>query len=254
MHIHRYIQSLDLVLEERYRGDCPVCNGKNTFTVIKTPDNILYNCYKAGCSLRGNSTYQFTVGDALAKKKKQENKKETFILPAHIVPNREQITLWAEIYSIDKTNILYDVKENRIVFPVMHDSKIVDATGRAIDKKQNPKWKRYGNSGYAYTSGMGQIAVVVEDCISAAVVPTIDAAFTGFALMGTSLLDGHIVQLQEYSEVIVALDPDAVKKTLEFTRKLRSFLPSKPIRSMKLEDDLKYRKEKDTMNLELSIR
>ena len=66
MHIHEYIKSLDLVLEERYRGDCPICNGKNTFTVIKTPDNILYNCYKAGCSLRGNSTYQFTVGDALA--------------------------------------------------------------------------------------------------------------------------------------------------------------------------------------------
>ena len=140
MHIHEYIKSLDLVLEERYRGDCPICNGKNTFTVIKTPDNILYNCYKAGCSLRGNSTYQFTVGDALAKKNKQETKKEVFILPAHIVPNREQITWWAETFNIDKATILYDVKENRIVFPVVYDGKIVDATGRAIDKKQIPKY------------------------------------------------------------------------------------------------------------------
>ena len=71
--------------------------------------------------------------------------------------------------------------------------------------------------------------------------------------MGTSLLSGHVTQLQNYDEVIVALDPDAVQKTLEFTRKLRSFLPTKSIRSMKLEDDLKYRRETDMMNLELCI-
>ncbi len=248
MNIHNYIQSLDLRIEESYRGDCPICNGKNTFTAIKTTENILYNCYKAGCSLRGNSSYQFTVQDALTKKENRISKKELFVLPAHVVPNREQIKLWSADYNIDSTSLLYDVKENRIVFPVIHDSKIVDATGRAVNKKQNPKWKRYGSSGYAYTSGSGPVAIVVEDCISAAVVSTIDVSFTGLALMGTSLLSGHVTQLQNYDEVIVALDPDAVQKTLEFTRKLRSFLPTKSIRSMKLEDDLKYRRETDMMN------
>ena len=183
MNIHNHIQSLDLQIEERYRGDCPICNGKNTFTAIKTTDNILYNCYKAGCSLQGRSAYQFTVRDALLKNKKKDDRVEIFSLSTHIMPNREYIDPWAKSYDIDGSDLLYDVKENRIVFPVVHDNRIIDATGRAVDKRQSPKWKRYGSSGHAYVSGTGCIAVVVEDCISASVVPTIDTAFTGFALM-----------------------------------------------------------------------
>lgn len=250
MNIHNYIRSLDLQIDERHRGDCPVCNGKNTFTAAKTTENILYNCYKAGCSLQGNSTYRFTVEDAAVWLKTKRKDKEIFLLPTHITPNRDHIVPWTKNYDIEGDDILYDVKENRIVFPVVYNNKIVDATGRALNRKQSPKWKRYGSSGYAYTSGKGRMAVVVEDCISAAVVPTIDAAFTGFALMGTSLLEGHVEQLKEYDGVIVALDPDAVQKTFEFTRKLRSHLSTKIIRAMKLEDDLKYRRKNDIMNLE----
>ena len=50
----------------------------------------------------------------------------------------------------------------------------------------------------------------------------------------------------------MALDPDAVQKTFEFTGRLRSTL-STNIRAMKLTDDLKYRRKDDIMNLELHI-
>ena len=252
MNIHNYIQSLDLQIEERHRGDCPACNGKNTFTVIKTTDNLLYNCYKAGCRLQGRSAYQFTVGDALLKNKKNDGRTETFYLPSYITPNREYVDPWAKGYNIGGGDLLYDVKENRIVFPVVYDNKIVDATGRSIDRRQSPKWKRYGSSGHAYVLGIGAVAVVVEDCISAAVVPTIDASLTGFALMGTSLLDGHIAQLKDYDKIIVALDPDAVQKTFQFTGILRSRLHVS-VCAMKLVDDLKYRRKDDIMNLELHV-
>jgi len=254
MYIHKYIQSLDLQIEERYRGDCPECNGRNTFTAVKTMENILYNCYKAGCRLQGNSTYQFTVGDALSRNKKEESNKGIFSLPTYITPNMEQIVPWTKQYDIDASNLLYDVKENRIVFPVTHENRIVDATGKAINKRHIPKWKRYGSSGHAYTCGSGEVAIVVEDCISASVVPTISKDFTGIALMGTSLLAMHIEQLQEYGRIFVALDPDAAQKTLEFTRKLRGFLPTSTVCAMRLEDDLKYRRKKDITNLELHVR
>tara|TARA_R110000744_G_scaffold106823_3_gene203237 strand:- start:109 stop:873 length:765 start_codon:yes stop_codon:yes gene_type:complete len=253
MHIHRYIQSLDLQIEERYRGDCPECNGSNTFTAIKTTENILYNCYKVGCKLRGNSSYQFTVSDALIRNKGSKGQKEIFALPTYVVPNMEIIMPWAAQYNVNADNLLYDVKENRIVFPVVHNNKIVDATGRAISKRHKPKWKRYGSSGHAYLSGYGKVAVVVEDCISAAVVSTIHNGFTGFALMGTSLLVVHIEELKNYNKVIVALDPDAVQKTLEFTRNLRGSLPTSNVCAIKLEDDLKYRRKEDIMRLELHI-
>mgnify|MGYP003111138368 CR=1 FL=1 len=252
MNIQNYIQSLDLQIEESHRGDCPICNGKNTFTVTKTTDNILYNCYKAGCSIQGRSGYLYTIKDALLKNKKEDHRTETFSLPTHITPSRDRIDPWTKRYGIKGVDLLYDVKENRIVFPVVHDNRIVDATGRAIDKRQNPKWKRYGSNGHAYVSGKGPVAVVVEDCISAAVVPTINSSLTGFALMGTSLLDVHMEQLEDYNKIIVALDPDAVQKTFKFTGILRSRLYV-TICAMKLMDDLKYRRIDDIMNLKSYI-
>ena len=64
----------------------------------------------------------------------------------------------------------------------MHDGRMVDATGSLIGKRL-PKWKRYGKSGLPYTYGCGKVAVVVEDCVSAAVVGY--GSFVGVALLGT---------------------------------------------------------------------
>ena len=77
MNISNYIESLDLQIEETYRVDCPLCNGNNTFTATKTHENILYNCYKAGCSIQGYSSYRYTVKDALNKNKKLHFTPET---------------------------------------------------------------------------------------------------------------------------------------------------------------------------------
>lgn len=252
--INKFIESLDLQIDESYRGNCPECYGKNTFTVTKTATKILYNCYKLNCSLRGNSSYNFTVMDEKNRREKQRAPDVKFSLPTYVV-NKLHITKnWGKQYGIENAEMLYDVKENRIVFPVLHEGAIVDATGRSINKKQKPKWKRYGTSGYAYTSGVGRLAVIVEDCISASVVPTLNCVFTGVALMGTSLLPNHIKQLQEYDKILVALDPDAVNKTVEFTRQLRSSLPSIKIHAIKLEDDLKYRINSDVLCLQKYIR
>jgi hypothetical protein len=251
MKLSNYVDSLDLQMHESYRGDCPFCNGKNTFTAVKTNNKILYNCYKVSCEIRGNDSFTFTVNDAIKSRNAVYKKQEIFILPDHIVPNRKQVSEWANAYELVANDIglLYDVKEYRVVFPVKHDGLIVDATGRALRKRHIPKWKRYGSSGHAYTQGNGNIAVVVEDCISAAVVPTIDSSCTGFALMGTALLPTHTIELQKYNQIIVALDPDAVQKTFVFTRQLRGLLPHMRVYALKLEDDLKYRKENDIVGL-----
>ena len=38
---------------------------------------------------------------------------------------------------MQRLGLLYDVKEDRVVFPVMHDGKIVDATGRTLKQQKN---------------------------------------------------------------------------------------------------------------------
>ncbi len=70
------------------------------------------------------------------------------------------------------------------------------------------------------------------------------------ALLGTSLLPSHVEQLQGYTAVIVALDPDAAKKPLEITQELRGKLLSRghtknKVFAARLEDDLKYRRKND---------
>ena len=250
--MHSYINQLDLQLDERHRGDCPVCNGRNTFTVSRTLEGILYNCYKAGCNLSGTKTTFVTVQDALNRKERSVDK-GPFVLPDHVVPNRKEIDDWAKDNFIIGTELLYDVKEDRIVFPVVHDRKVVDATGRSINKYKKPKWKRYGSSQYAYTIGRGIVAVVVEDCISAARVSNVVKNCVGVALMGTSLLPKHIEQLKDFDVILVALDPDAVKKTLEFTATLRAQLDSKNIFAVNLEDDLKYARKKDIVKIQNRI-
>ena len=48
---------------------------------------------------------------------------------------------------------MYDVKDERVVFPIKHDGRIVDAVGRAVGKKQHHKWYRYTGEADYYTIG-----------------------------------------------------------------------------------------------------
>ena len=251
-NIHTYINELDLQLDDRHRGDCPACNGRNTFTVSRTLEGILYNCYKMGCNLSGTKTTFVTVQDA-RRKKAVIKRAIPFSLPDYVLPKRKEVVDWAMAHYIIDTELLYDVKEDRVVFPIRHNQKIVDATGRSRNKYNKPKWKRYGSSQYAYTVGVGTAAVVVEDCISAARISKTVKNCVGVALLGTSLLPEHINQLKDFSMVLVALDPDAAKKTLQFTSTIRAQLGSENIFAIKLEDDLKYARKNDILNIQNRI-
>jgi hypothetical protein len=101
----------------------------------------------------------------------------------------------------------------------------------------------------AYVRGVSPVAVVVEDAISAAVVETLGG--TGFALLGTQLLDEHIQMLRCYDRVIVALDPDAGEKTIRYKREL--FSNGIDSYAMNLYDDLKYRTLDDIETLKKLI-
>ena len=71
--------------------------------------------------------------------------------------------------------------------------------------------------------------------------------------MGTSLLPDHLLQLQKYNKIIVALDPDAAQKTFEFTRQLRGTVDAASVYALNLKDDLKYRRKADIINLNLLL-
>jgi len=131
------------------------------------------------------------------------------------------------------------------VFPVVHEGLAVDATGRALGKRL-PKWKRYGNSGLPYVSGCGKVAVVVEDCVSAAVVGEY-GSFVGVAILGTSLSESHKRYLAQFSTAVMALDPDALPKTLQFKKELSGYVND--VKVLRLNDDIKYQNPDDMERL-----
>jgi hypothetical protein len=67
--------------------------------------------------------------------------------------------------------------------------------------------------------------------------------YVGVAVLGTSLSDDHKRYLAQFSTAIVALDPDALPKTLQFTKELRGYVRN--VKAIRLTNDLKYRNQPD---------
>lgn len=256
MDILDYIKDLELAVGRSLRLDCPVCKGSKTFTASNVGGELLWNCYKAGCNIKGRTKLRMTAGDIVMKLNKL-NKSDPiirapiteFIRPNFITYDKPiELVQWCGQWGIDTKHVMYDIRDHRVVFQVFSDGMLVDAAGRAISHRL-PKWKRYNDSGLPYHKGSGKVAVLVEDCISAYVVGGDDRV--GVALLGTSLSELHTVFLSRFDKVIVALDPDALPKTLQIAGKLRSCIPE--VRVLRLSDDLKYGKTTDLNELERLI-
>tara|TARA_R100000773_G_scaffold43962_1_gene43586 strand:- start:497 stop:1237 length:741 start_codon:yes stop_codon:yes gene_type:complete len=231
------------------RMNCPECGGIKTFTVTNNMGSLVWNCYKASCNVRGGNRVHLSAEDIRAGfTGAKEFAEDTFELPSYIIPHRNRRAVLKFCYEYgfepDDVGVSYDIKEDRVVFPISHNGKLVDATGRALGKRL-PKWKRYGKSGLPFTHGCGNVAVVVEDCVSAAVVGY--GSFVGVALLGTSLQDSHKGYLAQFSTAVIALDPDALPKTLQMAKELRGHVND--VRVLRLTDDLKYRNPTDMEKL-----
>jgi len=248
-NILEFVKDLNIPMDETRRLNCPVCNSYKTFTATNNMGSLVWNCYKISCSLSGTARVRLSVDDIKSvSARKEVTTDDTFEMPEYIVPhnNRNNLISFCERWKLDadELNLQYDVKDDRVVFPIEHNGKLVDATGRSLGKLL-PKWKRYGNNPLPYTYGCGKVALVVEDCVSACV--SNSNIHTGVAILGTSLSEDHKKYLSQFSTAIVALDPDALPKILQFARELRAYTPD--VRVLRLKDDLKYRNEEDIYNL-----
>jgi len=248
MNILSIINDLSLTNGETKRMACPLCNTKNTFTVTNNMGSIVWNCYKASCTAGGGTRTSLTADDIRKSlgRVAEETHAVTFDRPEWFVRDYNKIASFCNQWQLDAQDLglLYDVREHRVVFPVVHGGVTVDATGRSLGNRI-PKWKRYGKSVLPYAFGRGKTAVVVEDCISAAVVG--GDVYVGVAVLGTSLSNGHKQYLSQFSSAIIALDPDALPKTLQFAKELRGYVDN--VKVLRLDDDLKYRQPTDMANL-----
>lgn len=245
MNVRDFVDDLGIANGATMRRNCPVCNGQKTFTVSNKDGMLVWNCYKAGCFVHGGTRSHLSADDIRNTLHKEEQEEPAWEKPDYIVPIRPHadIQKFLSRWSLQdmKPHALYDAKEHRVVFPIFKGRTLVDGTGRSLAGRP-PKWKRYGGSGLPYVYGAGSTAVIVEDAISATVIGSRDK-YTGVALLGTSLQDTHKKILLEYKKLIVALDPDAMKKTLNIARELRAIHTQVSV--LRLSDDLKYQNHED---------
>lgn len=249
------IYDLNLDDGETKRITCPACHSRGTFTVSNVEGNIVWNCYKASCNLRGAKKGRMTV-DAIRRKLAGMHSTKIdmdFELPPHVLHKYDEqvVVNFSERWGIEITKLLYDVKEARIVFPVYYNGTMVDAVGRSTDGRK-PKWRRYGASDVPFTAGHTKIVIVVEDAISAAVVNEQFPKLTGMALMGTALTNGSLEFLidKQPNVVVIALDPDARSKEFAIMRNIRGALPDTMLFACNLTDDLKYCNRADMVFLD----
>tara|TARA_R100001086_G_C11832289_1_gene256893 strand:+ start:182 stop:949 length:768 start_codon:yes stop_codon:yes gene_type:complete len=248
-NIYNIVSDMNVPVGTTKRTNCPVCKGYNTFTVTNNMGSLVWNCYKASCTVSGGTRTHLSVEDIRAGFSGAEEFADQiqFTMPEYVVPANRDVVEWASsLYQLDakKLGLMYDVKEHRAVFPIVHEGKTVDATGRAI-RSRLPKWRRYGKNNLPYSYGCGTTAVVVEDCVSAAVVGS--DVRCGVAVLGTSLSESHKRYLSQFSTAIIALDPDALKKNLAIAKELRGHVQT--VKVLRLTDDLKYRNPVDFENL-----
>jgi len=249
MNPREYVIDMELPIGHSVREDCPVCHRKNTFGASNDMGVLKWQCFSASCGTRGMYEGQLSAANIrmLMQGSNKEHALEAIEFPLSVTRALpDEAISWLKYWGIaDTSKHLWDIKDSRVVFPIIKNHVLYDATGRTLNKVVTPKWKRYGGSGMPFIVGQGNVAVIVEDAISASVCAS--EGYVGVALLGTSLGHGHVDTLHEYDKVIVALDPDASMKSLQHVKELRRIV--RKAMALKLEDDIKYRLDVDLNNL-----
>jgi len=234
---------------DSYRGDCPDCGGKNSFSVNKNMGEVAWICFKASCRVRGRETIHRSVDEIVCSLlKPQKNNNNKFEVPKHFTSIHSQEEIYTYFQRVNAISLFesgaiklqYDPKQDRAVFMVERDGVVIDAIGRSLNKN-NIKWHRYGSSGKSFLHKRDRCGtiIVTEDIPSAI---TVGYSYSSMGLMGTDLSHEDMSDIIKFQMCIIALDPDAYSKSIRMAQRLSPWLNTKAIL---IPDDLKYYKPKE---------
>ena len=241
------LEPIELRENETKRIGCPFCGGSKTFSITRTDGKRLWGCFRASCGVKGIKSVGYSTN---AIKAKLEGDKMVSIsqnsrgLPRVLsAPGGHPAVIQYlkdnhcyEAHESGLIHIRYAPAVDRVLFSLPNDK--FSAVGRALGPDK-PKWLEYGIMRKPSIVGKGIIAVVVEDIASACSISRLPFC-SGCALLGTSLPPVTVHQLARYEEVIVALDRDASRKSVDLASQLESRVKT---RVRYLSEDLKYLNE-----------
>jgi len=228
------IQTLNVEKGGSYRGDCLFCLNRNTLSVRNENGNLVWNCFHSSCEAKGMSNNGVTVDDLEtfmeSKALVAPSGPTEFNIPKEFVTiyGNNKARQYVDKYELQNTDarLMYDVKQNRIVFLIEDYGKIVGAVGRGLADDIIPKWYKYNTCHLPFVVGTNKyIGIVVEDCVSACKVAM--ANLTGIAIMGTSLKQEFISPIASIVDrCFVCLDKDATEKSFKIKDALSYHVPT----------------------------
>ena len=241
------LEPIELRENETKRIDCPFCGGSKTFSITRTDGKRLWGCFRASCGVRGIKSVGYSTHAIKAKlggDKMTSIGQKTRDLPKVLsAPGKHPAVIQYlkdnhcyEAHESGLVHIRYAPAVDRVLFSLPNDK--FSAVGRALGPDK-PKWLEYGIMDKPSIVGKGSIAVVVEDIASACSVSRLPFC-SGCALLGTSLAPVTVHQLAQYKEVVVALDRDASRKSVDLASQLEARVKT---RVRYLSEDLKYLNE-----------
>jgi 5S rRNA maturation endonuclease (ribonuclease M5) len=242
--------------------DCPFCYGKKKFSITNKDGTLLWNCYKASCSIKG--AYRKGMSLSLIKNRVGVPKESTSDylrreikdrgltlrpLPSMLSQpkNHSYVMDYLEdngclpAYEQGLIKILYAPADNRCLF-MMNNGQ--GAVGRSLSGA-TPKWMSYGDTTGVLTVGSSKTGVIVEDAPSACAVSS-TGMYTGIAILGTNLSTKQKQTLKSYDKIIICLDNDAKGKAIKLLRQLQGLVEC-TVRF--INKDLKYCRSKEIANV-----
>ena len=228
--IREYIKNLALDLEissTSERSVCPFCGGgakaEHTFSVTRTPEGLLYNCFRASCpNGHGFVGSRNVVRDY--KPKIRQFVPKYYTKPLFKLPN--VIRDWMiKKYRLTPEEIInagfkYSIEDKRVYMPIFDDKGYeTGAVARAFNG-QEPKAVMYKyNDGPKFYFPFGELygssVVIVEDIISAIRCKRLFG--NAVALLGTGFNPEQATYLSSlFKNIVYALDPDAVYKAIDY--------------------------------------
>lgn len=239
------IKSLNVGKGQHYRGDCIFCLNRNTLSVRNENGKLTWNCFHSSCDSKGMSDSLITVDDLQNfmdnKNKSHHDYSVTYTIPKEFVTvyGNNKARQYIDKFGLADTEarLMYDVKQDRLVFLIENDGQVVGAIGRAMVEDSLPKWYKYSTFPFPFLVGTNKyLGILVEDCVSACKVAM--ANLTGIAILGTSLKEEYIIPIvDKVDKCIICLDKDATDKSFKIRDALSYHIPTYV---EMIDKDLKY--------------
>ena len=246
------ISAAELPLNETVYATCPECRGQGKFSVTRTREGVLWNCFRASCSIKGFSA---TAGELIVPDRKpcalRPYKRDLRALrPSERMFLCQKFDLKQEQLDL----IRFAPEDYRYAFPILDPRGYVRGfTLRSYEGFTPKSLTRMHTEGPTQSwhepgwlerhSDTAHKIVIVEDQMSAMVCAS--GGLCAVALLGTSLNNDKVreIAMDRPREVLLALDADATDTAFKLARKWA--LAFERMRVVVLERDLKEESRDD---------